>query len=101
MHQQHSATFSSLTNSFLFNFRLEAERKAHLENEDDEKPVVRKTLKMKEQEEAMAKLEENLNKAGVENFILKAAVPGTPIPGEDVGLVVLTVFVWVTWVVSL
>ncbi|XP_033645325.1 nucleolar protein 8-like [Asterias rubens] len=63
--------------------KLEAERKAHLENEDDEKPVVRKTLKMKEQEEAMAKLEENLNKAGVENFILKAAVPGTPIPGED------------------
>ena len=44
-----------------------------------------------EQEAAVARLRENLQSAGVEDFVMKKAVPGTPIPGESVSCLALIV----------
>ncbi|XP_038053993.1 nucleolar protein 8-like [Patiria miniata] len=59
--------------------KLANERKEAKENPE---PIRTKTRKQTEQDAAKERLEENMTKAGVEDFLMKKAVPGTPIPGE-------------------
>ncbi|XP_022104948.1 nucleolar protein 8-like [Acanthaster planci] len=59
--------------------KLAKERK---EAQETPEPDIKKTRKLKEEDSARERLEESMKKAGVEDFVMKKAVPGTPIPGE-------------------
>lgn len=52
----------------------------------DEEEVVVRPKKPSHQAAAVKRLEENFEKAGISEFVVKGKVPGTQIEGEKVGL---------------